>query len=84
MNMVDDVTTYEGLYHQLATISQMSTPPKVNPEGPYKTFQVKYLVRYEMYTALLAISSIKTLNLKKRDSRKTSTLELQRVVRVVV
>ena len=61
MNMVDDVTTYEGLYHQLLTISQMSTPPKVNPEGPYKTFQVKYLVRYEMYTALLARSSINTL-----------------------
>ena len=36
----------------------MSTKPKLNPWGPYKTFQVKPRVTYEMYTGLLASSSI--------------------------
>ena len=36
----------------------MSTKPKINPWGPYKTFQVKPRVTYEMYTGPIASSSI--------------------------
>ena len=36
----------------------MSTKPKLNPWGPYKTFQVKPRVTYEMYTGPIASSSI--------------------------
>ena len=36
----------------------MSTKPKLNPWGPYKTFQVKPRVTYEMYTGPIASSHI--------------------------
>ena len=52
----------------------MSTKPKLNPWGPYKTFQVKPRVTYEMYTGPIASSSI-----NKSKARTTDHTEYKRL-----